>query len=149
MDMKTVNVQTKPDNTATLLEVGRPWAGIMAAMPQLLPNIGIPTYRPTKITYDGKRYILREPLDCTVTWEEDDGEAYYCVDYDPFELYASGDTIEEAIELFNMKFDDRYQYYNELAKPDNIYGLQLDERLDNIRKNMNELVILTLKSLQW
>jgi hypothetical protein len=149
MDMKTVNVQTKQDNTVTLLDVGGAWMGLMTAMPQLIPNLGLPTYRPTEINYDGKRYMLKEPLMCTVTWEEVEGEAFYSVDYEPFELYASGDTVEEAIDLFAFKFADTYAWLNKIYDHSHELGaVRLSEDLEKERQKMNRLVWAIIPVIQ-
>jgi hypothetical protein len=49
-------------------DVAGSWVELMTTIPQLMPNL-LPTYRPSEIVYGGKRYILREPLECVVRWD--------------------------------------------------------------------------------
>jgi hypothetical protein len=70
--------------------------------------------------------------------EAGESKFFYGLVYEPFEVYASGDTLSEAIEVFAFKFDDRYEWYNEMAS---IGGPGLSARLEGIRQRMNKLVV--------
>jgi hypothetical protein len=94
----------------------------------------LPTYKPTEIVYEGKRYIFRQPLDCQVTWEWD---AYF-IRYQPFGLIATDFTFEGAIKEFNYKFDSDYQWFNELGETG------LGNLLDEARQNMNAQILQIL-----
>jgi hypothetical protein len=98
-----------------------------------------PPYQPTAIEYDGKRYILREPLQCTVKWDDEGGD-FLWVEYEPFDLYNTGRTIEEAIQRFNEWFAINYERNNELVES----GVRLGERLEEIRCLMNQSVLTAI-----
>jgi hypothetical protein len=100
----------------------------------------LPTYNPTAIEYDGKRYILKEPLQCTVKWD-DDGGNYLWVEYPPFDLYNTGRTVEEAIQRFNEWFADTYEWLNDVHNDPQKHGAKgLGERLEEVRQGMNAMV---------
>jgi hypothetical protein len=98
----------------------------------------LPRYAPVEITAhvnmeEGMRifrYKLREPLLCRVTYEYD----WYGIECDRLDIVASGATFESAKELFAMKFDDGYYYYNERG------DAGLGPRMREIRREINRLV---------
>jgi hypothetical protein len=112
--------------------------------PPLVPGDTLPVYHPREIEFEGKRYILKEPLECDVHWDVEGGD-YLWVEYAPLELYGAGYTLSEAVEHFSLRFADRYEFYNEIAIPDNRYGYHLDARLEGIRRGLNELVLSTIE----
>jgi hypothetical protein len=106
--------------------------GMIAGLEQVRPNI-VPTYKPTEIDYNGKKYVLREPLDCKVTLGT--GSTTYRINYDPLLIWGAGYTMDEAIEIFNLQFADTYDTFNEdgEGKLCNVY--------QDILRLINKLVI--------
>jgi hypothetical protein len=49
----------------------------------------LPTYQPTEIVYDGKKYIFREPLACECEFTPDGGDDTYFIRYKPFGIYGA------------------------------------------------------------
>jgi hypothetical protein len=81
--------------------------------PVLRPGDALPAYRPSEIVYDGKRYIFREPLECAVYWDEEDGD-FLWVECAYLGLHSTGYTLEVAINRFNEKFGVYYERNREL-----------------------------------
>jgi hypothetical protein len=105
-------------------------------MPDLLP-----AYRPSEIVYGGKRYILREPMECVVRWDDEGGD-FLWVEYNPLEIFGTGYTVDEAIDLFGMTFADMYKWTNRVHAHMNEPGaIRLGERFEWIRCRLNELVV--------
>jgi hypothetical protein len=65
-----------------------------------------PVYHPTEINYDGKRYVLREPLQCEVTLGT--GNDTYCIDYEPLGIWGAGETWKQAVDFFSFQFACKY-----------------------------------------
>jgi hypothetical protein len=105
----------------------------------LVPGDALPAYRPSEIEFEGKRYILREPLECDVYWDED-GENYLWIDCASLDLRSTGRTVEEAIFRFNQKFAWDYERNNELAVPGNKYGFGLGAHSAEVLGRMNALI---------
>jgi hypothetical protein len=102
--------------------------------PPLVPGGDLPVYHPVEIVHEGRRYVLRAPLECVVTWEDD---AYF-IRYRPFDLVATDYTLPGAILEFSSKFSFYYEHSNEIA----LSGVRrLGTRLESIRLQMNELVV--------
>jgi hypothetical protein len=72
-----------------------------------------PVYHPTEIRYDGKRYVLREPLQCECEFTPNSGGETYIIDYDPFFIWGAGRTMEEAVDFFNFQFATTYDLLNQ------------------------------------
>jgi hypothetical protein len=107
-----------------------------------VPGDALPAYRPSEIVYDGKRYVLREPLECDVTFESVDDESFYRIRCESYRLFASGDTFTEAVELFGFKFADAYEYLNAVHRDPAGHGVRgLGEGLELIRRGLNGLVV--------
>jgi hypothetical protein len=105
----------------------------------LVPSDALPAYRPSEIEYGGKRYVFHEPLECDVRWDDEGGD-FLWVEYNALDLFAVGDTVEEAVEEFNYRFASDYERFNYLAGLDNTEGIRLGARLERFRCLMNELV---------
>jgi hypothetical protein len=100
----------------------------------------LPAYRPSEIEYDGKRYILKEPLECVVRWDDEGGD-FLWVEYNPLDLFSTGYTIDVAIDRFSFKFADAYEYLNGVHADPARYGvLGLGDRLEEVRQGINLLV---------
>jgi hypothetical protein len=105
-------------------------------MPDLLP-----AYRPSEIVYGGKRYILREPLECVVRWDDEGGD-FLWVEHNPLDIFGTGYTVDEAIDLFGMTLADMYEWTNRVHAHMNDPGvIRLGERFEWIRCRLNELVV--------
>jgi hypothetical protein len=74
-----------------------------------------------------------------VRWDDEGGD-FLWVEYNALDLFAVGDTLEEAVEEFNYRFASDYERFNYLAGPDNTEGIRLGVRLERFRCLMNELV---------
>jgi hypothetical protein len=120
--------------TATMPDIGVSWVELMTTIPQLMPSGVLPVYRPSEIVYGGKRYILREPLECEVYWDEEVGD-FLWIEYAPLGLHSTGYTLSEAIERFNMKFALDYIHFNRRGEGG------LGTRLGEVLRLMNKLVI--------
>jgi hypothetical protein len=83
--MRTVDIRTNEDATATLLSVVGSWAGLLYES-SVVTRLGYLCI--VRVRYAGKRYILHKPLECAVTWEGED-TYYYAIRYRPFELNAN------------------------------------------------------------
>jgi hypothetical protein len=70
-----------------------------------------PVYQPKEIQYNGKRYVLKEPLDCKVL--RGTGVTSYCIEYDPLDVWGAGRTWDEAVDFFNFQFTTTYDSLNE------------------------------------
>jgi hypothetical protein len=128
-EVETDNYPDMPHGGVVRIGIGFDLSGALPASVQPLP-----AYHPREIVYDGKRYILREPLECAVTWEDD---AYF-IRYRPFDLVATDYTLPGAILEFSSKFGFYYEHSNELA----LSGVRrLGTRLESIRLQMNALVL--------
>jgi hypothetical protein len=101
--------------------------------PPLVPG-DVPAYRPSEIEFEGKRYILREPLECDVYWDEEVGD-FLWIEYAPLGLHSTGYTLSEAIDRFNMKFALDYIHFNRRGEGG------LGTRLGEVLRLMNKLVI--------
>jgi hypothetical protein len=105
-----------------------------------VPDGALPEYRPSEIVYGGKRYILKEPLECVVRWDDEGGD-FLWVEYNPLDIFGTGDTVDEAIELFSFTFADAYEYLNGVHRDPAGYGvLGLGDRLEEVRVGLNALV---------
>jgi hypothetical protein len=82
-------------------------SGVLPAAVQPLP-----VYHPREIVHDGKRYVLREPLECVVSHGTN---GFYNIDYEPFEIWSGGYGMAEAISDFSYQFADTYEYFNRLG----------------------------------
>jgi hypothetical protein len=113
--------------------------------PPLVFGDALPVYHPREIEFEGKRYILREPLECDVHWDAEGGD-FLWVEYAPFEIYAAGPTLSEAVNWFVLKFACNYERYQELSDPGNSSGIRLSARLESIRVRMNACIksVITL-----
>jgi hypothetical protein len=97
-----------------------------------------PAYQPKEICCDGKRYILKEPLQCKVVRE---GRTIG-IEYDPLGIWGAGDTWEEAVDFFNYQFADTYEWLNELHDHKGEPGvLGIGDALEKVRQLINSLVI--------
>jgi hypothetical protein len=103
-----------------------------------VPDGALPEYRPTEIVYEGRRYILREPLDCEVTWDSE--YSCYWIRCPWLDLRTTGLTLEEAVECLSAEFDYVYERYNELSDPDQVSGLRLGVRLGLIGSRVVSLI---------
>jgi hypothetical protein len=103
----------------------------LTGLEQVFPEI-VPVYKPEEIDYNGKRYLLKEPLDCTVTLGT--GDTTYHIEYKPFDIWGAGYTIEEAVEFFNYQFADTYDSFNEDGES------KLAPHYINVLRLMNEQV---------
>jgi predicted RNase H-like HicB family nuclease len=79
----------------------------------LVPGDALPAYCPSEIVYGGKRYVFREPLECAVYWDEEDGD-FLWVECAYLGLHSTGYTLEVAIDRFNEKFGLYYERNREL-----------------------------------
>jgi hypothetical protein len=139
--MLTVRERIGDGATATMPGIGVSWVELMTTIPQLMPSGVLPVYRPSEIVYGGKCYILREPLECAVSWEGDD-TYYYAIRYRPFELNAMGLTFSEAVFRFGFKFADKYEWLNAVHKDPVSHGVRgLGDRLEDIRLLMNASIV--------
>jgi hypothetical protein len=87
-------------------------------------------YSPKEITSSKKSYVLHSPLSSRQYMED----KYYVIENDLMDLYATGETIDEAEINFNEEFDHKYQRLNELK--DN----ELSERLIRAKTYLNLIV---------
>jgi hypothetical protein len=108
--------------------------------PPLRPGDALPEYCPTEIEYEGRRYILKEPLDCEVYWDEEDGD-FLWIECAELGLHSTGYTMEVAIERFSMKFACEYERNNELSSPSNKSGIRLSAELSEYLRRMNAIVL--------
>jgi hypothetical protein len=92
-----------------------------------------PVYQPKEIEYKGKKYTFKEPLDCKVL--RGTGVTSYCIEYDPFDIWGTGHTWEEAVDFFNFQFASTYDWLNEFGE-ERVGHVYL-----NLLKLMNEMVI--------
>jgi hypothetical protein len=117
-------VQTGKDNPAVVSIGADDVARIAAAE-------GLPIYQPDQINYNGKRYILKEPLLCEVSWE---WNAFF-IRYKPFRIVATATTWLETVEEFSFEFADTYEGFNE-------EGMEgLGHLYQEVLRLMNEMVI--------
>jgi hypothetical protein len=89
-----------------------------------------PVYHPTEIVYGGKKYVLKEPLQCEVTLGS--GSDTYCIDYEPLGIWGAGETWKQAVDFFGFQFACKYE------------GFQTDKLAQHFLpalKLMNEIVI--------
>jgi hypothetical protein len=103
--------------------------GMIAGLEQVRPNV-VPTYKPTEINCDGKKYVLREPLQCEVTLGT--GNDTYCIDYEPLGIWGAGETWKQAVDFFGFQFACKYE------------GFQTDKLAQHFLpavKLMNEIII--------
>jgi hypothetical protein len=89
-----------------------------------------PVYHPTEIRYDGKRYVLREPLQCQCEFTPNSGEETYIIDYEPFLIWGAGCTWEEAVDFFSCQFASQYELFTELG----------DEKIGNVYRDILHLM---------
>lgn len=87
-------------------------------------------YSPREITSSKNSYVLHSPLSSRQYMED----KYYVIENDLMDLYATGETIDEAEINFNEEFDHKYQRLNELK--DN----ELSERLIRAKTYLNLIV---------
>jgi hypothetical protein len=87
-------------------------------------------YSPTEINYNGKKYVLREPLRCSVLKVDN----LYAIEYDPLGVWGAGKTWDEALDFFSCRFATFYELFNEDGED------KLADHYVKILKAMNELV---------
>jgi hypothetical protein len=85
---------------------------------------------PPQIVLNNKVYILHTPLLCTV--QKEDGN--FIVENEMLDLFASGETIDEAERDFYNEFDAAYQLLNNLSND------ELSDRLLRAKTMMNAYV---------
>lgn len=85
---------------------------------------------PIQIILDNKIYQLHTPLLCTV--QKEDGN--YIIENEMLDLYASGETIDEAEHDFYNEFDASFQLLNNLSDE------ELSDRLLRAKSMMNNYV---------
>jgi hypothetical protein len=144
--MVAVKKQTKV-KTGTVVKIDLDDAGMLRVTTGNMTQIDsddeddyetLPTYQPTEIVYGGKKYVLREPLQCKVVREG----TTFGVEYDPLGIWGAGDTMEEAIDFFCYQFADTYEWLNELHDHKGEQGVPgIGENLENVRQLINKLVI--------
>jgi hypothetical protein len=105
----------------------------IAVPQQAFPEI-VPIYNPKEIVYGGKRYVLREPLQCECEFTPDGGNDTFFIRYRPFLIWGAGYTMEEAVDFFNFQFATTYNLLNKDGE-DKLCGVYKD-----ILKAMNKLV---------
>jgi hypothetical protein len=128
------------DTSASSVTQGASAASASSATRVTQATQGSAIYNPTAIDYDGKRYVLKEPLQCTVKWD-DDGGNYLWVEYPPFDLYNTGRTVDEAVQRFNEWFADTYEWLNDVHNDPQKHGAKgLGSRLEEVRVAMNNMV---------
>ena len=83
-------------------------------------------YTPSKIVFENTEYLLNEPLQCEVTYEDDS----YIISSKELDLTAWGDTREEAEEAFQFSFYSLVQnFYDELDSKLSAKAKQLKHKL--------------------
>jgi hypothetical protein len=100
---------------------------------QAFPEI-VPIYNPKEIVYGGKRYVLREPLQCECEFTPDGGNDTFFIEYHPFLIWGAGRTMEEAIYFFSSQFATVYELFNEDGED------KLADHYVKILRDMNQLV---------
>ena len=85
---------------------------------------------PAQIILDNKTYILNTPILCSV--HKEDGN--FVVENEMLDLYASGETLDEAEHDFYFEFDAAFQLLNELGDD------ELSDRLLRAKTMMNAYV---------
>jgi hypothetical protein len=103
----------------------------LTGLERVFPDI-VPVYKPTEISYGGKRYILREPLDCEVTLGT--GCDTFFIEYEPFLIWGAGYTWDEAVDFFSAQFATVYDLFNEDGED------KLADHYVKILRDMNKLV---------
>jgi hypothetical protein len=92
-----------------------------------------PVYQPKEIEYHGKKYTFKEPLDCKVL--RGTGITSYCIEYDPFGIWGTGETWEQAVDFFNFQFASKYDWLNEFTEE------RVGQVYRDVLKLMNSMVI--------
>jgi hypothetical protein len=85
---------------------------------------------PIQIVLEEKVYQLHTPLLCTV--QKEDGN--YLIENEMLDLYAAGETIDEAEHDFYYEFDASFQLLNSLS------DVELSDRLLRAKTMMNSYV---------
>jgi hypothetical protein len=124
-------VEVKKQTTVLTGLLGMPLD--IAVPQQAFPEI-VPIYNPKEIVYGGKKYVLREPLQCECEFTPDGGNDTYCIDYHPFLIWGAGRTWEEAVNFFNAQFATVYELFNEDGED------KLADHYVKILRDMNKLV---------
>lgn len=88
------------------------------------------SYAPEIINVPGKQYLLDFPLRSSLNKEED----FFIIECEMLDIVATGQTVEEAKEIFSQEFDYIYTRYNGLPEE------QLSDRLLKVKKFINLLV---------
>jgi hypothetical protein len=88
------------------------------------------SFAPSKIAIKGKVYNLFNPIMC-LFYKED---GYYVIENSLMDLYATGETEEDAMQSFYNEFDFAFTRFNELK--DDV----LSDRLLRAKKAINLIV---------
>lgn len=123
-------IKTK-DRQEVVARISLPTKGRKKAkVEQLYSQNAEVAYSPKEITSSQHSFVLHAPLTCRLYNEG----KYYVIEYELMDLYATGETEDEAEQNFGEEFDYKYHRLNELD------DTQLSERLVRAKSALNTIV---------